>query len=884
MKKLLNTLMAGTLAAALALSAVGCGEKKFSPRNNETDALRLSIQPVEGLFSPFFSTAATDSSVTGMTQLSMLTTNDSGELAFGDDYPCVVKDYSERMFDKAGEPTTEGKEDGSTVYQFVIKNGIKFSDGQDLTIKDVLFNLYVYLDPVYTGSTTIYSTDIVGLKAYQSLGMLNEDDNDANPFDSSANSAMQTRISNLSNWLTKPENSSFITVDEAAQAEKDAKRLAELFKAELEVDWNSAIANLETYQKEYVVSEPWQVYLLTEGVTSIKVETIGTVSKPVKQNGKYVIDYDTLQGVDLGNHDKNTMINYVYSDYYRADALSRGNSSTFARVINWSSGSTLRDEIAAAIKSKLIQDAIANKDDNPYYRETVEGITVHKGTDFVPSAISTSKTPYGDDYYLLEVKINGIDPKAIWNFGFTVAPMHYYSNAEVTNKYDSNKDYHSFNAPGVDGYDDTKDVSFGFPVGDYEYFTSVIQARNKVPMGAGVYQATDINDSDNFNALVSGFNSNGIIYYKRNNYFNTCMKNGENAKIKYVRYKILDTTNVLNALTSGEIDYTDISATTDNISVIDGKNYLARETVRTNGYGYIGINAGKIEDTNLRKAIMSVFDANLVQSYYPGNLSERINRPLSTCSWVYDYGEVIDQDEEGNDIYARWQPEPVYNYDVKNPDRTAYDNYMEAARSSCNLENVGGKWYYYPYKSGPKTQLKFTFTIAGGSDDHPAYQTLSQAADFLNSNGWDITINPDSRALTLLASGSLTVWCAAWSATIDPDMYQVYHMDSKTTNVKAWGYSTILQHAGSDDYNNLVALSELIDKGRTKLDREERAPIYQQALTLVMDLAIEYPLYQRCDLYAYNTQIIDSDTLHLPASTYASPIDKLWQVSFKGSK
>lgn len=48
-----------------------------------------------------------------------------------------------------------------------------------------------------------------------------------------------------------------------------------------------------------------------------------------------------------------------------------------------------------------------------------------------------------------------------------------------------------------------------------------------------------------------------------------------------------------------------------------------------------------------------------------------------------------------------------------------------------------------------------------------------------------------------------------------------------------------------------------------------------------MDLAIEYPLYQRNDLFAYNKNVIDENTLNLPASTYSSPIDKLWEVSYK---
>ena len=208
---------------------------------------------------------------------------------------------------------------------------------------------------------------------------------------------------------------------------------------------------------------------------------------------------------------------------------------------------------------------------------------------------------------------------------------------------------------------------------------------------------------------------------------------------------------------------------------------------------------------------------------------------------------------------------------------------MEAAVISCNAEKgTDGLWYYRGADGmGERKPLKFTFTIAGGSDDHPAYLTLSEAAKVLNDQGWQININPDSRALTLLASGSLTVWCAAWSATIDPDMYQVYHKDSKASSVKAWGYEEILKRASSEDYSILESLSKLIDDGRKTIDQATRAGIYQEALGLVMDLAIEYPLYQRNDLFVYNKNVLDENTLNLPASTYSSPIDKLWEVSYK---
>lgn len=87
----------------------------------------------------------------------MLGNDKNGKITYGDSEGVVTKDL---------QIITEGTEnkDQTTTYYFVLKNNVKFSNGSALTIKDVLFNLYVYLDPAYTGSSTIYSTDIVGLK------------------------------------------------------------------------------------------------------------------------------------------------------------------------------------------------------------------------------------------------------------------------------------------------------------------------------------------------------------------------------------------------------------------------------------------------------------------------------------------------------------------------------------------------------------------------------------------------------------------------------------------------------------------------------------------------------------------------------------------------
>ena len=129
--------------------------------DNENDALVFSTLEVDKVFSPFFSTSATDSNVVGLTQIGMLGNDKDGNVVYGDNEGVVTKDLEIRSNDGTANV------DLTTTYYFVLKNDVRFSNGSYLTIKDVLFNLYVYLDPVYSGSSTIYSTDIIGLKEYR---------------------------------------------------------------------------------------------------------------------------------------------------------------------------------------------------------------------------------------------------------------------------------------------------------------------------------------------------------------------------------------------------------------------------------------------------------------------------------------------------------------------------------------------------------------------------------------------------------------------------------------------------------------------------------------------------------------------------------------------
>ena len=159
----------GIFASCGDSSGEGTGDPATNPSGTgnpipaNKDALVIMSEELDGLFNPFYSTTGADSTIVSMTQIGMLSSkyaDNDVQVAYGDNEAVVTKDFA----------ISEVKENNvvkSTTYTFVLKNGIKYSDGHPLTMEDVLFNLYVYLDPVYAGSATLYSTKIQGLVEYR---------------------------------------------------------------------------------------------------------------------------------------------------------------------------------------------------------------------------------------------------------------------------------------------------------------------------------------------------------------------------------------------------------------------------------------------------------------------------------------------------------------------------------------------------------------------------------------------------------------------------------------------------------------------------------------------------------------------------------------------
>lgn len=183
-----NTKQVLALAMAVAMAAgllAGCGSSASSSAESvasgeatseaaATDTgssdgtLVLADTGFEGKFSPFFAASSADQHVIDLTNISLLGADRKGEMILkgieGETREYNGTDYT--YYGPADCEVTENA-DGTVTYAINMRDDLVFSDGTPITIDDVIFNLYVYMDPTYDGSATLYSMPIAGLDDYR---------------------------------------------------------------------------------------------------------------------------------------------------------------------------------------------------------------------------------------------------------------------------------------------------------------------------------------------------------------------------------------------------------------------------------------------------------------------------------------------------------------------------------------------------------------------------------------------------------------------------------------------------------------------------------------------------------------------------------------------
>ena len=441
--------------------------------------------------------------------------------------------------------------------------------------------------------------------------------------------------------------------------------------------------------------------------------------------------------------------------------------------------------------------------------------------------------------YSMRITTTKVDATMIYQLQLPIAPMHYYGDESLYD-YENN--------------------SFGFPKGDL----SIVKEKTSTPMGAGPYQFKEY--------------TNGVVYYESyDGYYLGA------PKIQYFNYMETTEANMITGLQAGTLDIAEPSYTTDVANQVadinGGDDSLDGSVITTRlydflGYGYVGVNPNNVKvgddpdsdaSKDLRKAlgtIIAVYRDEGIDSYY-GETASVINYPISSTSWaapqVTDDGYQVAYSVNVNG-------EPIYTEGMSTEDK-----YAAAKEAALGFLEAAG----YTVENGKVTaapegaKLKYQVDIGGnGQGDHPTFLILKNAAAALAEIGMELYVNDLANANDLYAAyqtGASEMWCAAWGAATDPDMYQLYHSN------------------GSTNYYQISdpELDELIEAGRMSTDPTYRKSIYKAAMEIIMDWGVEIPIYQRSECYLFSTEHVDISTLPTDMTPYWTALNEIEKLALK---
>ena len=723
---------------------------------SNTTPLVVGYSPFNSKFSSFFAETAYDQDVATMTQLSLLTSDRTGAIVEkginGSVIPYNGTDYT--YYGPADLTITENA-DGTVDYDFTLRDDLVFSDGEKLTIDDVIFTMYVLSDPTYDGSSTFFAVPIKGMEEYRS-GM-----------DSRGNAI----------FAAGPEG--YVANDNYTE---------EQYNTFWDYYNNNAGADFAKEICDYCISKGYNA--ATDSVAACAV------------NWGYEIAEDA-----------------TYDDFWKA--IVAAYPSVDEAVATESAGSNLTQLTIAALGD-----------------DYTKGVKTGESAANISGIVKT-----GDN--TLKITTTQVDATAIYQFAVAIAPLHYYGD---TAKYD---------------YDNNQ---FGFEKGDL----SSVRAKTTQPMGAGPYKFIKF--------------ENGVVNFEANeNYYLGA------PKTKYLNFQQCTADDdKLNGVTTGTIDITDPSFSSEVVEAIKKANngdvtgsVITTNTVDNLGYGYIGMCAkvmnvdGKPdsdESKALRKAfatVLAVYRELAVDSYY-GDRASVINYPISNTSWAApqstddDYKVAFSVDVDGNDIYTS--------------DMTAEEKYAAALKASLGFFEKAG----YTVADGKVTAApngaatEYTIWIpADGSGDHPSFMILTEASKAFETIGIKLNIKDLTNSAELwdaLRAQTVAMWCAAWGATVDPDMYQIYFSGDDKREAGGSNYMYAIDDAD---------LNQMILDARSSTDQAYRKGMYKACLETVIDWAVEIPVYQRQNAIIFSTERVNISTVTPDITTFYPWYSEIYNIELK---
>ena len=338
---------------------------------------------------------------------------------------------------------------------------------------------------------------------------------------------------------------------------------------------------------------------------------------------------------------------------------------------------------------------------------------------------------------------------------------------------------------------------YGFEKGDIE----TLKSKMLQPLGSGGYKFVE-------------FEPGQYVQFEANpDYFLG------SPKIKNLIVKFVTPDTQMAELETGSVDVLDsVTNTVENLETMERMGFVKLNSYLNNGYSFLGFNLKdpRLADKNVRQALAYGLDRQgFVDSFFQGH-AVVCNVPISPVSWAYTDGLA----------------EKLNKYEY-NPDKAI--ELLEAAGWKVGADGIR-----------EKDGMKLDFILSIYPDAEWVQQIATVAKDNWSKIGVNVQIESiDFNSLMdkVYEEQDMQIWGQAWSLSIDPDAYDIFH--SSVTNPPG-------NNAGHfvNERND-----ELLEMGRKTLDQEERKKIYEEWGLLVNEELPYLFIYQRENWNMVNERI-----------------------------
>lgn len=424
--------------------------------------------------------------------------------------------------------------------------------------------------------------------------------------------------------------------------------------------------------------------------------------------------------------------------------------------------------------------------------------------------------------YKVDIYTNGYDETCIYQLNVPVLPLHYYGDL---NLYDYSEN------------------QFGFTKGDL----SGILSQNRLPMGAGAYRMVSVQED-------RLYLSSNQEYYKGK------------PRIDNVEYLWVEEEEKVALLANGVIDVVQMQDSQTSLNQVQAENSngaITGDVIYTSlsdalGYGYIGINSQTVNvagrgDSNASKALrtalavmFSYYREEAVSIYFGGNASV-LDYPISDAFSVAPrtsdegYQSAYSQDIYGQGLYAEGMDEEAC--------KTAMEKAVLEYLKEAGYGIKGGKVVRVPEGGSDSFEVLIAADDLTGA---PFYTLLLTAKAHFEELGITLDIRnvkTESALLEALKADDYQIWCSVREEGMYPDLYAVY---GSGTNP---GEAANLYHIRN------AALGKKLTELKGESDPEMVRKMYYECLELILEQAVEVPVYQCRCCVLFSGQSVNTDTI-----------------------